>query len=98
MTGSNPVLVSGKIHSHHRDRWAVVYVRESTLQQVASHQESTRLQYALVDLALSLGWSRPQLRVIDDDLGKSAASAEGRGAFSIRWRRSARNKWGSSWG
>jgi len=81
MTGSNPVLVSGKIQSHHRDRWAVVYVRQSTLQQVARHQESTRLQYGLVDRALSLGWSRPQVRVIDDDLGKSGASAEGRPGF-----------------
>lgn len=81
MTGSHPVPVSGKIHSHHRDRWAVVYVRQSTLQQVARHQESTRLQYGLVDRALSLGWSPAQVRVIDDDLGKSAASAEGRPGF-----------------
>jgi DNA invertase Pin-like site-specific DNA recombinase len=81
MTGSHPLPVSGKIHSHHRDRWAVVYVRQSTLQQVARHQESTRLQYGLVDRALSLGWSPAQVRVIDDDLGKSAASAEGRPGF-----------------
>ncbi len=81
MTGSHPLPVSGKIHSHHRDRWAVVYVRQSTLQQVARHQESTRLQYGLVDRALSLGWSAAQVRVIDDDLGKSAASAEGRPGF-----------------
>jgi len=81
MTGSHPVPVSGKIHSHHRDRWAVVYVRQSTLQQVARHQESTRLQYGLVDRVLSLGWSPAQVRVIDDDLGKSAASAEGRPGF-----------------
>lgn len=47
---------SGKIQSHHRDRQAVVYVRQSTLQQVSRHQESTRLQYGLVDRALGLGW------------------------------------------
>lgn len=81
MTGSHPLPVSGKILSRHRDRWAVVYVRQSTLQQVARHQESTRLQYGLVDRALSLGWSPAQVRVIDDDLGKSAASAEGRPGF-----------------
>ncbi len=75
------VLASGKVQSHHRERWAVVYVRQSTLQQVARHQESTRLQYGLVDRALSLGWSPAQVKVIDEDLGKSAASAEGRPGF-----------------
>jgi len=76
-----PGLSSGKIQRHHRDRWAVVYVRQSTLQQVARHQESTRLQYGLVERALSLGWSRAQALVIDDDLGKSGATAEGRLGF-----------------
>lgn len=75
------VPLSGKIQSTHRDRWAVVYVRQSTLQQVARHQESTRLQYGLVERALSLGWSRSQVQVIDDDLGRSGATAEGRPGF-----------------
>jgi len=35
---------SEKIQPHHRDRLAIVYVRQSTLQQVQRHQESTRLQ------------------------------------------------------
>jgi DNA invertase Pin-like site-specific DNA recombinase len=81
MTHSNPVPASGKIQGHHRDRQAVVYVRQSTLQQVARHQESTRLQYGLVDRAVSLGWPRTQVAVIDDDLGKSGSSAEGRPGF-----------------
>jgi DNA invertase Pin-like site-specific DNA recombinase len=81
MTHATPLPASGKIQGHHRDRRAVVYVRQSTLQQVARHQESTRLQYGLVDRALSLGWPRTQIVVIDDDLGKSGASAEGRPGF-----------------
>ena len=81
MTHPNPVPAGGKIQGHHRDRQAVVYVRQSTLQQVARHQESTRLQYGLVDRALSLGWPRAQVVVIDDDLGKSGSSAEGRPGF-----------------
>ena len=81
MTLANPMPASGKIQGHHRDRQAVVYVRQSTLQQVARHQESTRLQYGLVDRALSLGWPRTQIVVIDDDLGKSGASAVGRPGF-----------------
>lgn len=70
-----------KIQGHHRDRLAVVYVRQSTLQQVSRHQESTRLQYGLVERALQLGWPRAQVLVIDDDLGKSGTTAVGRPGF-----------------
>lgn len=74
-------MVSEKVQGHHRDRLAVVYVRPSTLQQWVRHQESTRLQYGLVDRALGLGWPRAQVLVIDDDLGKSGTSAAGRPGF-----------------
>ena len=40
-----------KVRPWHRDRLAVVYVRQSTPQQVLIHQESTRLQYGLADRA-----------------------------------------------
>jgi DNA invertase Pin-like site-specific DNA recombinase len=70
-----------KLTADHLTRSAVVYVRQSTLQQVERHQESTRLQYALVERAVALGWERRQILVIDDDLGRSASSAEGRPGF-----------------
>jgi DNA invertase Pin-like site-specific DNA recombinase len=76
-----PALSAGKIQACHLKRLAVVYVRQSTLQQVERHQESTRLQYALAERALELGWSPEQVLVIDDDLGRSGASAEGRPGF-----------------
>lgn len=72
---------SDKILDHHLERLAVVYVRQSTMQQVQKHQESTRLQYSLARRAEALGWPASQILVIDDDLGKSAASAEGRVGF-----------------
>jgi DNA invertase Pin-like site-specific DNA recombinase len=72
---------TGKIQSSHRQRLAVVYVRQSTLQQVERHQESTRLQYALVDRAIDLGWAPAQVLVIDEDQGRSGATAEGRPGF-----------------
>ncbi len=53
----------------HRERLAIVYIRQSTIQQVERHQESTRLQYALVDRAFHLGWARESIVVVDDDLG-----------------------------
>src|SRR3954463_5179063 len=56
------------------------YVRQSSVNQVRQHQESTELQYRLVDRAVGLGWPRERVRVIDEDLGKSgAASAERHG-------------------
>ena len=73
--------LSPKIKPWHLDRSAVVYVRQSTPQQVADHQESTARQYALVGRAIDLGWSRQRVEVIDEDLGKSGQSAEGRLGF-----------------
>ncbi len=70
-----------KITVRHRERLAVVYVRQSTRQQVEGHQESTRLQYALVDRAVTLGWEASRVLVIDDDLGKSGARSEHRAGF-----------------
>ena len=52
-----------KIHRRHRERLAVVYIRRSTPQQVERHQESTRLQYALVERACRFGWARDGQRV-----------------------------------
>lgn len=49
--------------------------------QVIKHRESTDLQYRLVDRAIQLGWPRERVEVIDDDLGKSGASAERRLGF-----------------
>src|SRR3954463_10639108 len=63
-----------KIQARHRDRHAVVYVRQSTLRQVEQNRESTRLQYGLAERACRLGWRRDQVVVIDDDLGRSGAS------------------------
>jgi DNA invertase Pin-like site-specific DNA recombinase len=72
---------SPKIKTCHLSRSAIVYVRQSTLQQVAEHQESTARQYALAERAVDLGWPRDHVQVIDDDLGRSGQSAEGRPGF-----------------
>ena len=71
-----------KIRPEHRDRAAVVYVRQSSRQQVLEHSESTRLQYALAERAAALGWARSRIVVIDDDLGVSAATADARAGFA----------------
>ena len=72
---------SKKLQPHHLQRSAIVYVRQSSPQQVLDHQESTARQYALVDFAVQLGWSPSQVQVIDEDQGHSGATAEGRHGF-----------------
>src|SRR6266540_3778648 len=73
--------LGSKVCDRHLARLAVVYVRQSSRQQVIDHQESTRLQYALVERAVALGWQASRVLVIDEDLGKSGASAVGRVGF-----------------
>jgi DNA invertase Pin-like site-specific DNA recombinase len=71
-----------KLTAAHLRRAAIVYVRQSTLAQVDRNRESTARQYDLVARAVALGWARSSVRVIDDDLGVSAASTAGRSGFA----------------
>lgn len=70
-----------KIQVQHRQRQALVYIRQSTLRQVAENRESRDLQYQLVQRAQTLGWREKQVVAIDDDLGKSAVTAANRPGF-----------------
>jgi DNA invertase Pin-like site-specific DNA recombinase len=75
------MAISEKVQGRHHDRLAIVYVRQSTLRQVEQNQESTRLQYGLVERALQLGWARERVEVIDDDLGRSGSTTTHRPGF-----------------
>ena len=70
-----------KISTEHLQRRAIVYLRQSSLKQVHEHRESTQRQYALRDRAVDLGWSANQIEVVDEDLGQSATSTQGRTGF-----------------
>jgi DNA invertase Pin-like site-specific DNA recombinase len=72
--------MSEKIQSHHRERQASVYVRQSSMSQVRNHLESQRRQYDLEKRARVLGFSR--VVVIDDDLGRSGTGVVERPGFS----------------
>ncbi len=78
---STPTLGEDRVTTAHRARLAFIYVRQSTAGQLRQHQESTELQYRLVDRAVRLGWPRERVEVIDEDLGRSAASSDGRHGF-----------------
>ena len=70
-----------KSTSDHLRRDAYLYVRQSTLRQVAENGESTRRQYALRDRAITVGWPIERIHVIDCDLGKSGSTATMRDGF-----------------
>jgi DNA invertase Pin-like site-specific DNA recombinase len=74
-------VCSSKVTAAHRAKVAYVYIRQSSLGQVTRHAESTELRYELVERAVALGWPRERVAVIDDDLGKSGASAATRLGF-----------------
>lgn len=70
-----------KVSTEHLERNAYLYVRQSTIRQVFENTESTKRQYGLKNRAISLGWKPDRITVIDSDLGKSGATAEGRDGF-----------------
>lgn len=70
-----------KITAGHRERIAIVYIRQSSMAQLRDNTESTARQYALADEAVRLGWVSQAVEVIDADLGLSGRSAEHRSGF-----------------
>ena len=66
------------IHPQHLQRPAYVYLRQSPPGQVHTHRERTERQYALAERAVELGWDRSQVQLLDQDLGKSGTTTEGR--------------------
>ncbi len=69
----------GKITDVHRQRRAVVYVRQSTLVQLQQNLESQRRQYGLAEYARSLGFAG--VETIDEDLGRSGSGLVERPGF-----------------
>jgi len=70
-----------KITAGHRNRTAVVYIRQSTLVQVRDHVESTARQYDLARRAVELGWAAVDVVVLDEDIGVSGAFGKNRSGF-----------------
>jgi DNA invertase Pin-like site-specific DNA recombinase len=72
------MTTSDLIKPFHLGRLAIIYVRQSSPHQALTNQESTKLQYALKQRAVDLGWHDDQIRIIDTDQGRTASTAEGR--------------------
>src|SRR5687767_5430959 len=71
--------MSEKVGARHLSRSAILYVRQSTLQQVQHNDESRRLQYAMRERLQALGWM--DIEVIDEDLGRTASGVVERTGF-----------------
>jgi DNA invertase Pin-like site-specific DNA recombinase len=71
-----------KVSGMHRDRLAIIYLRQSSMAQVREHTESTARQYGLVEEAVGLGWARTDVLVIDTDLGVSGRWGVARVGFT----------------
>jgi DNA invertase Pin-like site-specific DNA recombinase len=69
------------VQSRHLDRKALIYVRQSSPNQVITNKESQRMQYALRERSVALGWHERDIQVIDTDLGRSGATTEGRAGY-----------------
>jgi DNA invertase Pin-like site-specific DNA recombinase len=74
--------INEKIKPTHLQRCVYVYVRQSTATQVENNRESTDRQYKLVDRAISLGWPKSQIFVIDEDLAQSGSGIVDRSGFT----------------
>ena len=81
MTPIATLSLPSKITPAHVQRLAYIYVRQSSLKQVAQNKESQQYQYQLQQRAIELGWAADRMRVIDSDLGRSGSEASARTGF-----------------
>ena len=74
-------MTSELIKTQHLRLKAIIYIRQSTPNQMFNNQESLELQYALKARAVELGWSPPNIEVIDKDLGLTGTAISHRAGF-----------------
>jgi len=89
-TPGRPIPAYARVTRDHlwdakKNRLAMVYVRQSTPQQVLENRESRERQYALAQFAERLGWPAERVVVIDEDQGQSGKTAAERSASGV-WR------------
>jgi len=77
-TNDAATLTHPLITAEHLRRKAIVYVRQSSMEQVERNTGSQIYQRSQLDLARAYGWADDLVEVIDDDLGKSGSSVDRR--------------------
>ena len=66
------------ITAEHLSRKAIVYLRQSSQEQVQRNTGSQAFQRNQVDIARAYGWSDDRIELIDEDLGKSGSTLDRR--------------------
>jgi DNA invertase Pin-like site-specific DNA recombinase len=82
MNSNEPIIQTHPlITQDHLRRLAIVYIRQSSEQQVQNNVGSTELQRGLTAVPRSYGWPDSKIQIIDEDLGITGSSSEGRKGF-----------------
>ena len=82
------------ITAEHLSRKAIVYLRQSSPEQVEQNTGSQAFQRSQIDLARAYGWPDDQIDVIDEDLGKSGSTVDRRTGWQKMLEKIAANKVG----
>jgi len=79
MKSANMTLLTNPlITTQHLTRRALIYIRQSSLDQVERNTGSQAFQRNQADLARAYGWPEELIEVIDEDLGRSGSTVDRR--------------------
>jgi DNA invertase Pin-like site-specific DNA recombinase len=88
----SPTLSHPLITREHRRRKVLIYLRQSSIEQVEKNTGSQAFQRDQVQLARSYGWTDDLIEVIDEDLGKSGSTVDRRTGWQRMLREIAANR------
>lgn len=74
-------MMQATIKTHHLERTAYVYLRQSSPGQVRRNREGQQRQQAMVDRVGAWGWPSSKIVLLDGDSGQSGSSQHGRTDF-----------------
>ena len=83
------------ITPEHLGRKVIVYLRQSSLEQVEKNTGSQAFQRSQKELARLYGWPEDLIEVKDEDLGKSGSSVDRRGGWQQMLKEIAANRVGA---
>jgi DNA invertase Pin-like site-specific DNA recombinase len=95
MKASETTITNPLITPEHLRRKVIVYIRQSTMEQVRHNSGSADFQRSQVGLARDYGWPDHLIQVIDEDLGRSGSSTVARSGWKAMLNEIAANKVGA---
>ena len=83
MKASEITNIHPLITADHLRRKAIIYIRQSTMEQVRHNTGSTDFQRTQIEIAREYGWPDHLIQVIDQDLGRSGSSTVTRTGWQL---------------